>query len=193
MGNRLEDDRAAVGAEITLARPGEPEGHLADVREMPRLEPGNFFGRKGRSRIRPGRQGAVRSGPPPVSSVETNASSGSSGQLARAESRSSIESGTTGSTSIPVVINTEHVPSIRRDEMVRQWSGIESSRAHREDLYEDRRRRDDRAPGQPAACPRTTVRIEAYGTIDELNAVLGLARASGSGCRRRPAGRPAPG
>ena len=50
--NRLEDDRAAVGAEVTLARPGQARGHLSNVGEMRGLEARDFLGRKGPGRAR---------------------------------------------------------------------------------------------------------------------------------------------
>ena len=51
----------------------------------------------------------------------------------------------------------------------------------------------DRAARQPAGCRKDDPRIESYGTVDELNAVLGLARAAGARRRRRRPARPAPG
>ena len=63
IGNRLKDDRAAVGTEVPFARFGKPGSDLANVLEMRGFQTGHFLGRE-RRRAGGWRQGAARPEPP---------------------------------------------------------------------------------------------------------------------------------
>ena len=74
--NRLEDDRASVGAEVTFARPGQTGGHLADVRQTRGLDGFDLLGaERAGAALGPPWQSAGRSRPPPAAAWKRKPSS----------------------------------------------------------------------------------------------------------------------
>ncbi len=94
---------------------------------------------------------------------------------------------------------TSDVPSISRDTPVangpvaESWGTVRDKRGLTVKIYT--KTGDEGTTGLLGSrrLPKDDVRIEAYGTIDELNAVLGLARAQGLDSAADRSGRPAPG